>query len=76
MSETQDSKFGQWRPDAEHATSRSRRLHTILNHYGRARKKLDGQKFDGLNGVRTRDLRLSKQAALATAPGPPACAVI
>ena len=28
--QTQDSKFEPWRSEAEHATSRSRRLHTIL----------------------------------------------
>ena len=28
--QTQDSKFAPWRSEAEHATSRSRRLHTIL----------------------------------------------
>ena len=28
--QTQDSKFGPWRSEAEHATSRSRRLPTIL----------------------------------------------
>ena len=30
MIETQDSKFQPWRSEAEHATSRSRRLPTIL----------------------------------------------
>ena len=29
--QTQDSKFEPWRPDAEHATSQSRRFHTILS---------------------------------------------
>ena len=29
--QTQDSKFGPWRSEAEHATSRSRRLPTILS---------------------------------------------
>ena len=29
--QTQDSKFEPWRSEAEHATSRSRRLPTILN---------------------------------------------
>ena len=30
--ETQDSKFEHWRSEVEHATSRSRRFATILNH--------------------------------------------
>ena len=37
--QTQDSKFESWRSEAEHATSRSQRLPTILNIYERARKK-------------------------------------
>ena len=31
----------------------------------------NSSKLEGQSGVRTRDLRLSKQAALITAPGPP-----
>ena len=31
--QTQDLKFEPWRSEAEHATFRSRRLRTILNHY-------------------------------------------
>ena len=31
--QTQDSKFESWRSEAEHATSRSRRLPTILSHF-------------------------------------------
>ena len=36
----QDSKFESWRSDAEHATSRSPRIHIILNHYEWAGKKI------------------------------------
>ena len=49
------------RSEAEHAISRSRRLPTILN----ISLKLEGQ-----SGVRNRDLRFSKQAALTTDQGP------
>ena len=56
---TQDSKFEPWRSEAEQATSRSRRLPTILILYEWAGKK----HFVSLKrGARTRDLRLSKQA--------------
>ena len=37
--QTQDSKFDPLQSEAEHATFRSRRLPTILNHYERAGKK-------------------------------------
>ena len=37
--QTHDSKFGPWRSEAEHATSQSRRLPTILNLYEWAGKK-------------------------------------
>ena len=70
--QTQDSKFKPWRSQAEHATSRSRRLPTILNHYEWAGKKhFVSLKLEGRSGVRNCDLRFSKQAALTTAPGPP-----
>ena len=70
--QAQDSKFKPWRFEAEHATSWSRRLPTILNLYEWAGKKhFVSLKLEGLSGVRTRDLWLSKQAALTTAPGPP-----
>ena len=70
--QTHNSKFKPRRSETEHATSRSRRLPTILNLHERARKK----HFLLLNlecqsGVRTCDFRLSKQAALTPAPGPP-----
>ena len=58
---------------AEHATSRSRRLPTILNLYEWPGKKhFVSLQLEGQSGARTRDLRLSKQtlfeAALTTAP--------
>ena len=61
--QTQDSKFEpwEWRSEAEHATSRSRRLPTILNLYEWAEKKHSiSLKLDGHSGVQTRDYRLSK----------------
>ena len=61
--QTQDSKFEHRRSETEHATSRLRRLPTILNLYEWAWKKhFVSLKFGGQSGVRTRDLRLSKQA--------------
>ena len=69
--QTRDSNFEPWRSEAEHATSQSRRFPTILNHYEWAEKKhFVSLKLEGQSGVRTRDPRLSKQAALDTAPGP------
>ena len=69
--QTQDSKFEPWRFKAEHATSRSRRHSTVLNHYGWAGKKLlVSLKLEGESGVRTRGLLLSKQASLTTTSGP------
>ena len=54
---------------AEHAILRSRRLLTILNLYEWAgRKHFVSLKLEGQSGVRTRDLPLSKQSALTTAP--------
>ena len=61
--QTQNLKFEPWRAEAEHASSRSRRLPTILNLYEWAGKKhLVSLKLEGQSGVRTRDLRFSKQA--------------
>ena len=58
--------------ETDHATSRSRRFPTILNLYDRAEKKhFVSLKLEGQSRVRARDLRLFKQAALTTAPGPP-----
>ena len=71
--QTQDSKFEPWRSEAEHATSRSRRFSTILNHYewaGRGRN-IFSLKLGGQSGVCNRYFRMSKQAALTTAPWPP-----
>ena len=57
--------------EAEHPTSRLRKLPTILNLYERAGKKhFVYLKLEGQSVVRALDLRLSKQAALKTAPGP------
>ena len=67
--QTQDAKFEPWRFEAEHGTSQSRRLSTILKIYEWAGKMHQ-------SGVRTRYLRLSKQAALTTAAGPPPFTVI
>ena len=68
----QYSNFKLWRSEAELATSRSRRLPTILNLYKWAGKKhFVSLKLECQRGVRSRDLRLSKQAALTTTPGPP-----
>ena len=65
-----DTKFEPWRSEVEHATSRSQRLPTILNLYGwEWKKRFVYLKFEGQSGVRNRDLRLCKQAALTTAPG-------
>ena len=69
--QTQDLKFEPWRSEVEHAASRSQRFPTILNHYEWAGKRhFVSLKLEGQSGVRNRDLRLSKQAALTTAPGP------
>ena len=63
--QTQDSKFEPRRSEVEHATSRSRRLPTILNLYEWAGKKhFLSLKRKCQSGVQTRDLRFSKQAAL------------
>ena len=65
-------EFEPSRSEAEHATSRSRRLPIILNLYEWAGKKqFVSLKLEYQSWVRTRDLRLPKQAALTTAPGPP-----
>ena len=69
--QTHDSKFVPWRSEAEHATSRSRRLPTILKLYEWAEKKhFVYLKLEGESGVWTSDLLLSRQTALATTPDP------
>ena len=73
---TQDSNVEPWRSEAEHATprSRSRRLPTLFYLYDWAGKKhFVSLKLEGQSEAQIRDLRLSKQAALSTAPGPPPC---
>ena len=64
-----DTEFEPWRSGAEHATSRSRRLPTILNLYEWAQKK----HFSFFENWRSEwfEPAISKQAALTTAPGPP-----
>ena len=68
---TKDPKSGPWLSEAEHVTYRSRRLPTILNLYEWAGKKLFFWKHEGQSGVRTRDPRFCKQAALITVSEPP-----
>ena len=70
--QTQNSKFEPWRSEVEHATSRSRKFPIILNLYEWAGKNhFLCLKLEGQSGVWTRNLRLSKQTASTTAPGPP-----
>ena len=65
--QTQDSQLEPWRCEAEHATSRSWRLRTILNlHEWAGKKHFVSLKLLGQSGARARDPRLSKQAALTT----------
>ena len=67
----QDSKFEPWRSEFKQTTSRSQRHPTILNLYEWVgMKHFVSLKLDGQSGIRTRNLRLSKQAVLTTAPGP------
>ena len=67
-------RFEPWRSEAKHATSSSRRFPTILNLYEWAGKNhFVSLKLECQSGVWNRDLRLSKQAASTTAPGPPPC---
>ena len=67
--QTQNSKFEPWWSEAERATFLSQRLPTIIHSYGwTAKKHFVSLKLVSSSGVQTRDLRLSKQAALTTAP--------
>ena len=66
--QTQDLKFKPWRSEAEHHTSRSRRPPSILNVHAWARS-FASLKLERHSVVGIRYLRLSKQAALTTAPG-------
>ena len=63
--QTQGSKFLPWRPEAEHATSRSRRLPQYLIFTVSGIKHFVSLKLECQSGVRVFDLRLSKQVALA-----------
>ena len=70
--QTKNLKLRPWLSKAEHATSRSRRLPTILNLYEWAEKKhFVSSKREYQGGLQTRDLGLSKQAASTTASRPP-----
>ena len=65
-------EFEPWRSEAEHATYRSRRLPTIWNlHKWAGKTYFVSLKDEGQSEDWTLDLRLSKQAALTTTPGPP-----
>ena len=65
-------RFEPWRSEPEHVTPRSRRLPKLLNLYEWAGKKhFVSLKLEGQRGFQALDLRLSKQTALTTAPGPP-----
>ena len=56
--QTQNSKFGPWRSEVEHATSWSQRFPTILNLYKWVWKKhFVSLKLECQSGVRTCDLR-------------------
>ena len=68
----EDSKFKPWRSEAELAISQSHMLSTIFNLYGWAGKKhFVSLKLECESGVRTRNLRFSKQTSLIHAAGPP-----
>ena len=68
--QTENAKFESWWSEAKHATSLPRRLPTALSLYEWAGKKhFVFLKFECQSGVRTRDLRFSKQAASTTTPG-------
>ena len=70
--QTHNFKFGPWRPEADHATSRSRSSSKILNLYDWAGKKhCVSLNHEGQSGIWTRDFRLCKQADLTTVSGPP-----
>ena len=70
--ETQDSKFESWLSEAEHVTSRSRSLLTILNlHEWAGNTHFVSLKLEGQRGVQTRDFRLSKETDLTTTPVSP-----
>ena len=70
--QTQDSKFESLRSEAEHATSRSRRLPTILNLNEWAGKNIFFFETWMPEWGSNPQSRITKQAALTTAPRPPA----
>ena len=66
----QNSIFGGLRPSTLHLGHGGSPLYCIFTSE-RGKNFFDSLKLEGQSGVRTRNLRLSKQAALSTAPGPP-----
>ena len=68
--QTQDSKFEPWRSEAEHATSRSRRLPTILSFTRGWGRNVFVSFKPPRPGTETRTLAW-KAAVLTTTPGPP-----
>ena len=66
----QDSKFGPWRSEAEHATSRSRRLPTILTFTRGWGRNICVSFKPPRPGTEPRTLAW-KAAVLTTTPGPP-----
>ena len=67
----QDLKSEPWRSAAEHALSFTEAPHNIEYLRVSGKKHFVSCKLEGQSGVQTRDLRLSKQATLTTAPGVP-----
>ena len=62
--QTWDLEFEPWRSEGEHATSRSRRLPTILNHHvWTGKKHVVSLKLEGQSEARGRDFRLSMLVA-------------
>ena len=75
--QTQDSKFRPWWCGAEHATSQSRRLPTLLNHYEWAGKKhFVPLKLEGHSGARTPDLLALQAGSFKHGTGAPALQVM
>ena len=72
--QTQDSKFEPWRSEAEHATSRSRRLPTILGFTRGWERNIFVSFKPPRPGTESRTLAW-KAAVLTTTPGPPPAGV-
>ena len=73
--QTQDSKFEPWRSEAEHATSRSRRLPTILTFTRGWRRNILVSFKPPRPGTEPRTLAC-KAAVLTTTLGPPPCVLL